>query len=125
MFTQGQQVVCIDDHFAGPLAKHFIQLPVKGTVYTVRAVYLGRKVLHPGSPGAADGEIGVLLKELQNPPDPRNKYGQELGFNGNRFKPLVEDPEHDHASEEAFDSVGQFTDNREPITIHGNKFSMS
>ncbi len=27
------------------------------------------------------GEIGLLLKELVNGPDPRNVHGQELGFN--------------------------------------------
>ena len=46
-------------------------------------------MLH-GAAGASDGEIGLLLQELKNPPDPRNKYGQELGFNSNRFRPLEE-----------------------------------
>jgi hypothetical protein len=89
MFTVGQQVVCIDDLIPNPLAKHFTALPVKGKTYTIRAVYAGRKVMH-AQPGAADGEIGVLLKELENPPDPRSIYGEELGFNAMRFRPLQE-----------------------------------
>jgi hypothetical protein len=83
----GQKVVCIDDHFPGPLAKYYINLPVKGATYTVRAVFLGRRIMHT-APGAADGEIGILLRELLNGPDPRNVHGQELGFNSERFRPL-------------------------------------
>lgn len=85
----GQSVVCIDDYFPGPLAKHYVNLPVKGKTYTVRSVYIGRAILH-GTPGASDGEIGVLLRELVNPPDPRNKHGLELGFKSERFRPLQE-----------------------------------
>ena len=88
--TVGQQVVCVDDRFPGPLAKYYDQLPVKGRTYTIRAVYIGRRVMHT-KPGAADGEIGLLLKELLNKPDPRNIHGQELGFNSERFRPLEED----------------------------------
>ncbi len=85
----GQQVVCVDDSFPGPLAKYYVNLPVKGKTYTIRAVFLGRRVMHT-KPGAADGEIGLLLQELVNGTDPRNKYGQELGFNSERFRPLEE-----------------------------------
>src|SRR5512138_1488144 len=85
----GQQVVCVDDHFPGPLAKYYVNLPVKGKTYTIRAVYVGRAIMH-ATPGASDGEIGLLLKELANPPDPRNKYGLELGFKSERFRPLQE-----------------------------------
>lgn len=85
----GQKVVCIDDYFPGPLAKYYAQLPVKGRTYTIRAVYLGRGIMHT-KPGAADGELGVLLKELVNGPDPRNVHGQELGFKSERFRPLEE-----------------------------------
>ena len=85
----GQKVVCVDDRFPGPLAKYYTSLPVKGRTYTIRAVFLGRGIMHT-KPGAADGEVGVLLKELLNGPDPRNKYGQELGFNSMRFRPLEE-----------------------------------
>jgi hypothetical protein len=83
----GQEVVCVDDYFPGPLAKYYTNLPVKGKTYTIRAVFIGRRVMHT-KPGAADGEIGVLLQELINGQDPRNKHGQELGFNAERFRPL-------------------------------------
>ncbi len=83
----GQEVVCVDDYCPGPLAKYYTNLPVKGKTYTIRAVFIGRRVMHT-KPGAADGEIGVLLQELINGTDPRNKHGQELGFNAERFRPL-------------------------------------
>lgn len=85
----GQKVVCVDDYFPGPLAKYYIALPVKGRTYTIRAVYLGRGIMHT-KPGAADGEVGLLLRELLNGPDPRNIHGQELGFKAERFRPLDE-----------------------------------
>lgn len=83
----GQQVVCVDDQFPKPLAKYYLNLPIKDKIYTVRAVFVGRGVMHPGRE-SADGEIGLLLKELINGIDPRNKYQQELGFNSERFRPL-------------------------------------
>jgi hypothetical protein len=83
----GQQVVCVDDRFPTPLAKYYVNLPVKGKTYTVRAVFVGRKVMHPHA-GNVDTEVGLLLRELVNGKDPRNKYLQELGFNSDRFRPL-------------------------------------
>ena len=83
----GEQVVCVDDQFAKPLAKYYFNLPIKNETYTVRAVFVGRKLMHPIG-GGADGEIGLLLRELLNGTDPRNKYRQELGFNSERFRPL-------------------------------------
>ena len=35
----GQKVVCVDDRFPKPLAKYYVQLPVKGNTSTVRAVF--------------------------------------------------------------------------------------
>jgi hypothetical protein len=83
----GQQVVCVDDKFPTPLAKDYVNLPVKGKTYTIRAVFVGRKVMHPKA-GNVDIEIGLLLRELVNGKDPRSKYLQELGFNSERFRPL-------------------------------------
>jgi hypothetical protein len=83
----GQQVVCVDDQFPKPLAKHYVNLPIKGKTYTVRAVFVGRRLMHPTG-RAADGEIGLLLQELVNGTDPRNKHRQELGFNSECFRPL-------------------------------------
>jgi hypothetical protein len=83
----GQQVVCVDDQFPKPLAKHYVSLPIKGTTYTVRAVFVVRRLMHPTG-GAGESEIGLLLQELVNGTDPRNKHRQELGFNSERFRPL-------------------------------------
>jgi hypothetical protein len=110
----GQQVVCVDDSFPGPLAKYYENLPVKGKTYTIRAVFIGRRVMHT-APGAADGEIGLLLQELINGPDPRNKHGQELGFNAERFRPL----QHLDDSAESEDEQAAWGANTEPmIEIH-------
>ena len=83
----GEQVVCVDDQFAKPLANYYVNLPIKNRVYTIRAVFVGRRLMHPIG-GAADSEIGLLLRELVNGVDPRNKHQQELGFNSERFRPL-------------------------------------
>ena len=83
----GEQVVCVDDQFPRPLAKYYINLPMKDNTYTVRAMFIGRGVMHPVGE-IAYGEIGLLLKELVNGMDPRHKHRQELGFNSARFRPL-------------------------------------
>ena len=83
----GQLVVCVDDQFPRPLVNYYLNLPVKDNTYTVRAVFIGRGVMHPAGE-TAHGEIGLLLKELVNGMDPRHKHKQELGFNSARFRPL-------------------------------------
>ncbi|HTI72722.1 MAG TPA: hypothetical protein VMF06_22305 [Candidatus Limnocylindria bacterium] len=90
MFTKGQKVVCINDEFPKAAAALFAELPRKDSVYTVRAVYIGRGSYFRHDSGTRDGEIGVLLEELLNPPDPGLKTGLngELGFNSERFAPL-------------------------------------
>ena len=77
----------MDDRFAKPLAKYYVNLPIRNQAYTIRAVFVGRRLMHPIG-AAADSEIGLLLQELLNGMDPRNKYQQELGFNSERFRPL-------------------------------------
>ena len=96
MFQKGQKVVCIDDSFPREVRLVYAQLPKKDSVYTVRAVYIGRgKLLNAGhvkglsnKPGDSDGEIGILLEELKNPPDIFNVHRQELGFNAERFRTM-------------------------------------
>ena len=102
----GQQVVCVDDHFPGPLARYYTQLPEKGKTYTIRAVYVARQIMHPSAPGAADGELGLLLKELQNPPDPRHRGHNELGFKAERFRTLDELKTDEAETQEQEDLVG-------------------
>ena len=89
MFTKGQRVVCINDTFDSITRIAFQNLPVKATIYTVRALYVGRGKLLPGSPGEADGEIGVLLEEIRNQDlEARfSKHGFEPGFSSERFAP--------------------------------------
>jgi hypothetical protein len=90
MFVKGQKVVCINDEFSPLALELFSQLPKKGRIYTVRAVYVGRGNLTREGSGQQDGEIGLLLEELVNPRDPALKTGLngELGFNSERFAPL-------------------------------------
>lgn len=83
----GEHVVCVDDQFPRPLTKYYVNLPMKDITYTVRAIFIGRGVMHPAAE-TTHGEIGLLLKELVNGIDPRNKHQQELGFNSTRFRPL-------------------------------------
>ncbi len=90
MFVKGQKVVCVNDDFSGLVRKIYAQLPARDSVYTVRAVFLGRGNAGAAGSGQQDGEIGVLLEELRNPRDPALKNGLdgELGFNSERFAPL-------------------------------------
>lgn len=83
----GEEVVCVDDQFPRPLANCYLNLPRKDKTYTVRAVFVGRGVMHPAGE-TTHGEIGLLLEELVNSTDPRHKHRQELGFNSARFRPL-------------------------------------
>ncbi|MBL6763419.1 MAG: hypothetical protein ISQ14_00575 [Verrucomicrobiae bacterium] len=107
MFQVGQQVVCIDDAFSKLVRAVYVQLPEEGKIYTVRAVYVGRGKIINRKPGSSDGEIGILLQELKNPPDPKHLGGNELGFNSERFRSLSELSEdevmhyHDEATEPA------------------------
>lgn len=98
---KGQKVVCINDRFPAMVQAIYKQLPVKGTTYTIREVFLGReKVVKAGD----SATVGLLLEELVNPPDPLHKGQQELGFNSERFAPLEEIP--DEAAESELAAAG-------------------
>jgi len=90
VFQVGQQVVCIDDAFPDIVTLVYEQLPKEGDIYTVRAVFVGRGKIVNKTAGSSDGEIGILLQELKNPPDPGHLGGNELGFNSERFRSLSE-----------------------------------
>ncbi len=85
-------MVCVDGTFPDAIKKLYRELPQEGKTYTVRAVYLGRGKLAPSKPGASDGEVGVLLAEINNTglPFKLNTTGDEPGFNAVRFRPLDE-----------------------------------
>lgn len=95
--VKGQKVVCINDTFPQIILALYKQLPVKGKVYTVREVFLGREKIVRGGDTAT---VGLLLEELKNPPDPFHQGQQELGFSSERFAPLEEIPEEEAAAEE-------------------------
>lgn len=96
--VKGQKVVCINDTFPAVIRGHYQQLPVKGDTYTIREVFLGREKLVKGGDTAT---VGLLLHELNNPPDPFHQGQQELGFSSERFAPLEELPDEEAAVGEA------------------------
>jgi hypothetical protein len=100
--VKGQKVVCINDTFPQIILALYKQLPVKGKVYTVREVFLGREKIVRGGDTAT---VGLLLEELKNPPDPFHQGQQELGFSSERFAPLEELPDEEAEAE----SVGTGT----------------
>ena len=105
MFQKGQKVVCINDEFPALAYEMYDRLPKRDSVYTIRAIYIGRGNLTRAESGKRDGEIGVLLEEIRNPADPALKQGLngELGFNSERFAPLhynTEDAERTEALED-------------------------
>ena len=78
--------MCIDGKFQAWVALLYKQLPIKGQVYTVRAVCLRREKLNSSD----EATIALLLAEVVNPPDPTSKDGCELAFREERFSPLLE-----------------------------------
>lgn len=94
---KGQRVVCINDTFPELIRALYKELPVKDNIYTVREVFLGREKIVRGGDTAT---VGLLLKELKNPPDPFHQGEQELGFSSERFAPLNELPDEEVEVEE-------------------------
>lgn len=103
LFTmvKGQKVVCTNDSFTAVIRAIYKQLPVKGSTYTIREVFLGREKVVKGGDSAT---VGLLLTELVNPPDPFHAGQQELGFSSERFAPLEEVPAEQ--AEEELEAVG-------------------
>ncbi len=100
--VKGQKVVCVNDTFPPVIVALYKQLPVKGDVYTIREVFLGREKIVKGGDSAT---VGLLLEELKNPPDPFHQGKEELGFSSERFAPLEELPPKE-AEEEAGIGLG-------------------
>jgi len=90
--VKGQKVVCINDTFPLSIRTLYKELPVKGDMYTIREVFLGREKIVRGGDSAT---VGLLLHELTNPPDPYHNGKQELGFSSERFAPLTELPDEE------------------------------
>lgn len=87
MFTAGDKVILIDDHWPETVRHLYDQLPKLETTYIVRATRAGvdadqlimdkRRVL----------KQSILLEGIQNR---TNKLGVEAGFNSERFRKLDE-----------------------------------
>jgi len=95
--VKGQKVICINDTFPEFVRAIYKQLPVKGKVYTVREVFLGREKIVKGGDTAT---VGLLLEELHNPPDPFHQGQQGLGFSSERFAPMEELPAEEAEEED-------------------------
>jgi len=108
---KGQKVVCINDTFPALIRAIYKQLPVKGTTYTIREVFLGREKVVKGGDSAT---VGLLLAELTNPQDPFHQGKQELGFSSERFAPLEEKTDDAAIGEEAGELVGAGTGSDKP-----------
>ena len=100
--VKGQKVVCIDATFSEFVRAIYAQLPTKGKTYTIREVFLGREKVVNGGESAT---VGLLLLELNNPPDPFHAGRQELGFSSERFAPLEELPPEEVEKEKTI-SIG-------------------
>ena len=87
MFSVGQKVVLVDDAWPETVKQLYRALPVKDSIYVVRAVRVGvradelimdmRRVL----------ESSLLLVGIYNP---TNNLGVEAGFAASRFRALDE-----------------------------------
>jgi hypothetical protein len=109
---KGQKVVCVNDTFGVFVRSVYKQLPVKGEIYTIREVFLGRERIVKGGDSAT---VGLLLEELVNPPDPYHKGDEELGFSSERFAPLQEVPPEE-VEEEAEVAAGSWVGEPLPVT---------
>ncbi len=82
MYYIGQKVVCINDTFHYSIADWGDQIPVKGSVYTIRNITKGRHF--------TTGKLGFAfhLVELVNL---KTDSGREVCFSAWRFAPLEND----------------------------------
>jgi hypothetical protein len=81
MFHIGQRVVCIHD-VSSPLAAEFPNVPIKGSIYTVRG-FVSPDVGYERTPG-------MLLEEVVNPPWEYKEGVFEPSFHPYHFRPLVQ-----------------------------------
>ena len=81
MFHVGQQIVCVHD-VGWPSANEFRDVPVKGSIYTVRG-FVSPDVGYERTPG-------MLLEEVVNPPWEYKEGVFEPSFHPYHFRPLVQ-----------------------------------
>jgi hypothetical protein len=82
MYYVGQKVMCIDGNFHYSIAEWGDQIPVEGTVYTVRDIIQGRHFR------TGDTRLGFHLVELVNL---KTFSGNEVCFSTWRFVPFEND----------------------------------
>jgi len=87
MFSVGQKVVLVDDAWPETVKQLYVALPVKDSVYVVRAVRVGVKVDELIMDMRRVLEPSILLVGLVNP---CNNLGVEAGFAARRFRALEE-----------------------------------
>jgi hypothetical protein len=87
MFNVGQKVVLVDDKWPESVIQLYLALPVKDSVYVVRAVRVGVKVDELIMDMRRVLEQSLLLVGLYNP---TNNLGVEAGFAASRFRALDE-----------------------------------
>jgi hypothetical protein len=76
-FRIGQKVVCVDSEVDDPERLEFETHPIKGQVYTVRAIV-----------DYTDGLAGLLLVEIVNQPDYYDVGYAEVAFCATGFRPV-------------------------------------
>lgn len=87
MFNVGQKVVLVDDQWPESVKQIYLALPVKDSIYVVRAVRVGVKVDELIMDLRRVLESSLLLVGLYNP---TNNLGVEAGFAASRFRTLDE-----------------------------------
>ena len=85
MYSVGQKVVCVDDHFEDYQIKFVPERPVLDQVYTIREIDIGTTWGHIHATS-----VVLYLKGLNNPASDVPPY-RERGFDAKRFWPLTEE----------------------------------
>ena len=100
MFSVGQKVVLVDDQWPDTVKQLYLALPVKDSVYVVRATRAGVRADELIMDHRRVLEQSILLVGILNP---CNNLGVEFGFASSRFRSLTE--LQDQRTEEKEDEV--------------------
>jgi hypothetical protein len=100
MFSVGQKVVLVDDQWPDTVKQIYLSLPVKDSIYVVRATRVGVRVDELCMDMRRVLEQSLLLVGIVNP---ANNLGVEYGFAASRFRSLTE--LQDEVTEEKEDVV--------------------
>lgn len=93
MFTEGDEVVLVDDKWP-PFIAMYDNVPVKNKSYTVRDVRLGRVKIENPTGDENNCEVAITLEGLINGFDPHFEGDLiELAFRADRFRKKEETKE--------------------------------